>query len=77
MKKFVILANHGTYEHKNGHMIIDCTVKSHSVYSESNDDTALWQEYMALKSKYENGLWTVYSFEKRATVRDILKRESH
>ena len=75
MKKFVILQSTGTYAIIDGKTVIDCTVKSLSVYAESDDYMELYKlcESLNRQSCYSEGVWCHYSTEKRAYAKRALK----
>lgn len=74
MKKFVILQKCGTYAVIGGKTVIDCTVKSLSVYAESDNYAELVQLCQTLEDgqRYVNGIWCYYSIEKRAHAKRAL-----
>lgn len=74
MKRFVILDSSGTYAINGGKTVIDCTVKSLSVYAESDDYAELVQLYQTLESgqRYNGGVWHHYSVQKRAYAKRAL-----
>ena len=76
MKKFVILRSSGTYAVINGKTVIDCTVKSLSVYAESDNFAELNKlcESLECGQRYNNGVWHHYSIEKRARAKRALAR---
>ena len=75
MKKFVILQHSGTYAVIDGKTVIDCTVKSLSVYAESDDYTELYKLCESLNGqRYNDGTWHHYSVEKRARAKRALAR---
>lgn len=75
MKKFAILQSTGTYAIINGKTVIDCTVKSLSVYAESDDFAELNKLCESLNNQecYSNGTWYHYSTEKRARAKCHLR----
>lgn len=74
MKKFVILQKCGTYAVIGGKTVIDCTVKSLSVYAESDNYAELYKlcESLNGQSCYNEGVWCHYSTEKRAYAKRAL-----
>lgn len=74
MKKFVILQKCGTYTVIDGKTVIDCTVKSLSVYAESDNYAELVQLCQTLErgQRYNDGVWCHYSTEKRAYAKRAL-----
>jgi len=74
MKKFVILDHSGTYAVIGGKTVIDCTVKSLSVYTESDNYAELVQLCQTLEDgqRYNDGVWHHYSTEKRAHAKRAL-----
>ena len=75
MKKFVVLDHMGTYGVKNGRTVIDCRVKSLSVYAESNDYMELYKlcESLNAAERYMDGVWHSYSVDKRANAKRHLR----
>ena len=75
MKKFVIMADHGKWEKKNGKTIIHGEVLDAEIFAEYDTIEEAYQAYRSLKSIYdENGVWTSFSVEKRAAAK---KRLAH
>ena len=75
MKKFVVLDRAGTYATINGKTVINCTVKSLSVYAESDDYMELFKlcESLNAAERYINGVWHSYSVDKRANAKRHLR----
>ena len=76
MKKFVVLQSSGTYAIIDGKTVIDCAVKSLSVYAESDDYLTLFQLCQKLENsaeRYSGGVWHHYSVEKRAFAKRHLR----
>ena len=72
MKKFVLVGSWGTWEHKDGKMIINCTVKGHYFIAESDDYHALRE---TLHHEYRaDGTWHFSRIEKRASARKMLTK---
>ena len=76
MKKFAILDHIGTYAVINGKTVIDCTVKSLSVYAESDNFAELYKLCESLNSqqRYNDGIWHHYNVERRARAKRALVR---
>ena len=75
MKKFAILQSSGTYAINDGKTVIDCTVKSLSVYAESDNYAELCKLCESLENsdnRYSEGVWHHYSVEKRAHAKRAL-----
>lgn len=75
MKKFAILQSTGTYAIINGKTVIDCTVKSLSVYADSDNYAELYKlcESLNAAKHYNNGVWCNYSVAKRAHAKRDLR----
>ena len=75
MKKFVVLESIGTWEKRNGKVVIDCTVKAQVVAFESNDWLEAFNESRRLeysRTLDKEGYWHSYSPMKRAAAKRLL-----
>ena len=70
MKKFVIIANHGKWEKKDGKTVIHCEVLDTEIFAEYDTIEEAYQAHRNLETIYdENGVWTSFSVEKRAAAK--------
>lgn len=75
MKKFVVMESIGTWEKRDGKIIIDCTVKAHLIAFESNDWLEVFNESRKLeygRTMDKDGHWHSYSPMKRAAAKRLL-----
>ena len=70
MKKFIIMADHGTWENKNGKTVIHCEILDTEIFAEYDTMEEAYKASRTLKSIYnKNGTWTYFTIEKRAAAK--------